>query len=468
LLSLAIALVLFTDGTGAAFRHLLDPPEDESTVEFYQWTAAPSMLLPRAFPAVIAMPDGDIMVIGGLAATGPTASTEIFDIGTGTWSPGPSLTYKRVGHTATLLKDGTVLVAGGDTAMGTTATAEVIDLTIRASSLTTSMSFSRSAHAAVLLPSGNVLVTGGTDWVSGTWYQAEMYDPAQHKWLPAGSMAKSRVSFTLQTLPDGSVLAIGGDSGATSEKYNPGSNSWSGLANMKSKRYSSSSVVLDGGKILVAGGNIDGTPTKSAETYDPAANAWSLADEMAEQRSSFSLIKLSNGLIMAAGSYSSLGTTASVDVYSPYNNTWWSAPSMARSRGAHGCAMAESGRAVYVIGGWSGTALTSSVERFSQVSVPQPDRCEPIDLVPLVLQATELPGHSENGFLAKLYAAQAEYESGDIATCLNIMKAFYNALRGFTQSGHITDEHSEAIYDGYVSVVTCLGGTPLPPIETHP
>jgi hypothetical protein len=141
---------------------------------------------------------------------------------------------------------------------------------------------------------------------------------------------------------------------------------------------------------------------------------------------------------------------------------------MARSRGAHGSAVAESGKALYVIGGWSGSVLTASVERFSQVSVPVPDYCEPIDLLPLVLQATELPGHSVNGLIAKLYAAQGEFEAGDIDTCLNIMKGFYNQLRGFTQSGHMTTEHSDAIYAGYVSVVTCLGGTPQPPIETNP
>ena len=45
------------------------------------------------------------------------------------------------------------------------------------------------------------------------------------------------------------------------------------------------------------------------------------------------------------------------------------------------------------------------------------------------------------------------------------MHAFYNQLKAFAQSEHITRAHAYALYEGYVSVVLCIGGTPDPPIE---
>jgi len=121
---------------------------------------------------------------------------------------------------------------------------------------------------------------------------------------------------------------------------------------------------------------------------------------------------------------------------------------------------------VFVIGGKSGATVTSSVETFSQTKVKPPQRlCRPIDLVPLVLAAEELPGNSAHGLIAKLKAAQAQYDDGDYGTCLNIMHAFYNQVRAFASNGHMERAHANAIYDGYVSVVECLGGTPLPPFN---
>jgi len=88
----------------------------------------------------------------------------------------------------------------------------------------------------------------------------------------------------------------------------------------------------------------------------------------------------------------------------------------------------------------------------------------PIDLVPLVRACKELPGNSANGLIAKLQAAQAKYDLKEFAVCINIMNAFYNQVRAFSISGHMTEQHVEALYSGYASVLSYIGGTPLPPI----
>ncbi len=376
---------------------------------------------------------------------------------------------KRVGHTATLLNDGTVLVTGGETGAGVTASAELINTTVTASFFLAGMNFARASHAAVLLSSGKVLVTGGSDSVGHTWKQAELYDPAGHKWLPAGNMAAPRVTLSLRLLPDGSAIAIGGDRNGTSEKYSPSSNTWSGTAQMMSLRYNSPSATLDDGRILVAGGLVNANPIISAEIFNPSTSAWSGVSNMRLARASFSLTSTPIG-VLAAGSYSKLGTTNSTELFHPGNSTWSPAEPMNKSRGAQGYAVVPGG-SVFEIGGWSNGAITSSVEVFGPVAPippppnpPPPKPHMPIDLVPLVLACKELPGHSANGLIAKLMAAQAKYDKKDFAVCINIMNAFYNQVRAFDHSGHMTEKHVDALYSGYASVVSYIGGTPQPPI----
>jgi len=428
----------------------------------YKWFDGPTLLQPRTSSVAVVLVDGRIVVSGGMTLVGMTSSTETFDPELKVWMPGPTMTVKRVGHTATVLPDGRILLVGGDTGNGATASSEIMNLTSGASVPVPSMYFARTGHAAILLETGRVLVAGGTDWMSGVWKQAEVFDPATMKWSPAGSMAMPRLFPSVHLLSDGSVLVLGGDSEGTSEKYDPLSNSWGEKAAMHSKRSKAGSALLGDGRVLVAGGLSGDTPQRSAEVYDPEANSWSDAGNMSVARASFSLTMLRTGELLAAGSYSKLGTTPSCDLFSPSNSTWFVSESMNWSRGAHGHIVSSCGF-VFVIGGLSGSTVTATVEVYATVPVEPPQYCMPIDIIPLVLECDELPGHSQLGLIAKLYSAQAKYDIQDYETCLEIMDAFYHQVRAFAQSGHMTPEHAAAIYDAYASVVTCIGGTPLPP-----
>ncbi len=439
------------------------PPQVHDGSTDLEWFDAPQLLIPRASPAVVVLGDGDLLVIGGLTADGPTATTEVFDLETSSWKPGPTMNYRRVGHTATLLQDGSVLVIGGDTGSGASATAELIDAGVSVSSPLPSMTFGRSGHAVAILQDGNVLVTGGTDWAKGIWKQAELYVTKSHSWLPAGSMSSGRLFFTMHLLQDGTVLAVGGDTNQTSERYNASTNSWSGVSKMRDQRSYSSSAMI-GGKVLVAGGMVNNRLVNTSELYDPAANSWSWVGNMSSARARFSLTPLVNGDLLAAGSQGASDTRSSSEIFHPELLSWRPGMSMNVSRGSHGYAV-TSGGATYVIGGKSGSTVTPSVEFFARTNVKPPQRpCMPIDLVPFVEAATELSGNSAHGLIAKLEAAQAKYEEHDFGTSINIMNAFYNQVRAFARNGHMDRDHASAIYDGYASVVECLGGEPLPPI----
>jgi hypothetical protein len=86
----------------------------------------------------------------------------------------------RVGHTETLLPNGQVLVTGGLGPRGYLASTELYDPGIGAWYSAGNMANVRELHSATLLPTGHVLVAGGVG--SGTPYyaataSAELYAP---------------------------------------------------------------------------------------------------------------------------------------------------------------------------------------------------------------------------------------------------------------------------------------------------
>jgi len=129
--------------------------------------------LGRIFHTATRLLDGRVLVTGGSVAgqVGNNHDTvEIYDPATGTWSFAASMATRRGRHTATLLPNGDVLVVGGvqvGSMESVTASAEIYHPAANSwRTVTPSMSTARVGHAAALLPSGEVLVAGGYDGTS--------------------------------------------------------------------------------------------------------------------------------------------------------------------------------------------------------------------------------------------------------------------------------------------------------------
>jgi N-acetylneuraminic acid mutarotase len=147
-------------------------------------------------------------VVGGVNGSS-IAEAEIYDPATGGWTSAGSLSTSRYDHTATLLPDGKVLVAGGVNYVGgvftTLDSAELYDPAENTWTTTDSLKNSRSEHIAVLLPNGLVLVAGG--WNGGYPAIAELYDPVAKTWANTGSLQVPRNYTAAVLLPNGNDYA---------------------------------------------------------------------------------------------------------------------------------------------------------------------------------------------------------------------------------------------------------------------
>jgi hypothetical protein len=285
-------------------------PSDGGTVG-----AAGSMLAPRAAHTSTLLPDGRVLIAGGMERNRVFfASTELFDPATDTFSPAASMAIDRVVHTATDLEDGRVLVAGGLSASaGQLASAELYDPMTETFVPIGSLATARSTHTATRLADGRVLIAGGMDGSLARLASAELYDPATGQFSPTGSMTSPRVSHTATLLADGRVLMTGGSPLARGEDvlrgaevYDPGSGTFVAVGDLVVGRHKHAAVALAGGAVLIVGGSDardGGGKHASAELFDPATGRFSPTGSMEIARFKIpdALVLLPSGRALVAG-----------------------------------------------------------------------------------------------------------------------------------------------------------------------
>jgi hypothetical protein len=255
--------------TGTAQTALFDPVTRS-------WRAGPTMGQARWYPTNVSMPDGRVLIFAGkitpttfadaverydpdtdsITTLGPTATnqmapyprmflrpdgnvirvgteqrTKTFTPATGSWSNGPLMTTGGRGQGAAVLLTGTdrILAVGGEIGGVTTGSAEILDLASPTPAWrpTASMSYPRKNLTAVLLPDGSVLAVGGNQ--QGNYdlpvLAPELFDPSSETWTTLASHSAPRAYHsTAVLLPDARVLVAGQTSGTqqfTAEVLSP-------------------------------------------------------------------------------------------------------------------------------------------------------------------------------------------------------------------------------------------------------
>ncbi|MEE4329246.1 MAG: kelch repeat-containing protein, partial [Wenzhouxiangella sp.] len=201
-----------------------------SRAEAQSWISGPDMNVARADHSATLLPDGRLLVIGGVNQSGLLiSSAEIYDPATQQWTLVPNdSAFGRQTHTATLLNDGRVLVVGGAGPFGGALdSVEILDPAT--GQWQTAASFGRiTRHTAVKLNNGDVLVFGGrvddgfgglTDFTIGI-----RYDVSEDEWVFAGAHTLPH-RIVGGKLSNGNVVALS-LLNSDSAVYNPGTNSW--------------------------------------------------------------------------------------------------------------------------------------------------------------------------------------------------------------------------------------------------
>jgi len=282
--------------------------------------------------------DGRVLAVGGYNASGNTigiANAEIFDPATNTWTSVPNMSYARWYPTATTLSDGRIIVtAGWDTGNhDNVGIPEVYDPSTNAwTKLTAANNPFETYPFMYLLPDGRLVHLGGSEFptitealdlttnawttidsriidgaspamylpskfvkagsasdsqggsapVYGTAYVLDM-TAASPAWQQVPSMVYPRSFMNMTVLPDGTVLATGGETDRNggnianavyaAELWSPTTQTWTTMASMHTPReYHSTALLLPDGRVVQSGmgsdfGNVP--DEKSAEFYSP-------------------------------------------------------------------------------------------------------------------------------------------------------------------------------------------------------
>jgi N-acetylneuraminic acid mutarotase len=364
------------------------------------WSATENMITARAEHTATRLPDGKVLVAGGIADNTEQvelASAELYDPSTGTWSSTGSMVTPRSRHTATLLANGNVLVAGGFCdpngtkgcaavePNGAMAVAELYDPRTGKWTATGSMTTERSLHTATLLADGKVLVAGA-EHRDGIFASTELYDPGTGKWTATGSMITARTQQFAATLRDGTVLIVGGigptsptehDVLGSAEVYDPSHGKWTGSAGLITPRaQGGTAALLHDGTVIVAGGDpggvADGDPMlASAELYDPSLGNWSATSSMSTPRAESASTLLADGRVLVLGGFAEpgvpYGLLASAELFDPNTRSWIGAGSMSITRFESTATLLANGQ-VLVAGGVLPDGVTWSAELYDPAS----------------------------------------------------------------------------------------------------
>ena len=261
-----------------------------------QWVRGQDMAVARWYPTATALPDGRVFVVSGDNITlgpNPDPNTpvplinysdtlpEIYNPSTDAWTDIPSAGRKMPLYPFMfVLPNGKLFDAGPDKVTRT--------LDLSTNQWTTVGTSPIDGQSAVMYQPGKILK-------AGTWSDPEFPDrdatngtatidmtAANPAWSSAAAMKYRRSFETLTVLPDGKVLATGGQTKTDgvdettgvlpAEMWDPNTNTWTTMASSRRPRlYHSSALLLPDGRVLLAGGGAYGQAPneRSGELYSP-------------------------------------------------------------------------------------------------------------------------------------------------------------------------------------------------------
>lgn len=222
------------------------------------------------------------------------------------------------------------------------------------------MSEARAAHTATSLPDGTVLVLGGFTTAENHVAGAEIFDPVHERFRSIAPPGVARQSHSATLLPSGLVLVAGGyDAGgaalASAELFDPRSVAFRSTGGLATARGGHEAVLLKDGRVLIVGGIGAGwTFLSSAEIYDPKTGTFTATGGMSTARESDPAVLLADGRVLVIGGHrgrhESITLFRSAELYEPRLGRFVPAGDMTVRRHKHDAVLLADGR-VLVTGG---------------------------------------------------------------------------------------------------------------------
>ncbi|MDA0174671.1 choice-of-anchor D domain-containing protein [Solirubrobacter taibaiensis] len=342
---------------------LLVAPAPAQAASAPGWAPTGAMAVPRYLHSAVLLDDGRVLVAGGQALGGLTDVAELYDPATGTWSRAGSLLEARAGAMTIKLRTGRVLIVGGHDGTRGIDTAEVYDPTTNTWTGAGSMTVGRYYPAITMLADGRVLVAGGAD--GPTWSTtASVYNPRTNVWESAGTFSgESPHAGAAVTLADGRVLVAGGYGGngaSRTARFFGGGTAWSLAADMTTPRFTMTLDLLPNGHALAVGGENNGAHLNTAETFD--GSQWQLTGPMHAAHDRHAATMLVNGQVLVTGGWSGTGGTTAVERYASATRSWLLEAPLGIGRWHHTATRLADGRVLVAAGGDPAGSLTATAE----------------------------------------------------------------------------------------------------------
>jgi hypothetical protein len=284
--ALADGRILVVGGYGGSGTNLGIPNAEIFDPSNNSWSVIPKMSYARWYPTATPLSDGRVIVMGGWQTSEHTNAgiPEIYDPSTNTWTKltnanNPFETYPFV----YMLPDGRLVHVNGSEYPTVT---DILNLNTQSWS-TVDPNITDGGSAAMYLPNKIMKAGSATDSQNSgpsanTTFVLDMTQ-ASPAWQQTPSMVYPRSFLNLTTLPDGTVLATGGeadkDGGNISnavyaaELWSPTTLTWATMSSMHTPReYHATALLLPDARVLVSGMGADfgNVPNEmNAEFYSP-------------------------------------------------------------------------------------------------------------------------------------------------------------------------------------------------------
>jgi len=253
------------------------------------------------------------------------------------WQAIAPMQFTRAESEAVELHDGTILVVGGYGGGNVLSSCEIYDPRTDSWRQTGSLIIGRYRFSLNILPSGKVIALGGLiDLGTGTTPDCEVYDPTTGQWSQIGRLAEAVENFPTTYLEDSTLVYLGGlDANnpityvGLSGEIDPTSLTRTSISPMRIGTYSHFGQYLPNHRIIIKGGGciggIGGYYLLSTEIYHLDTKQWTLGDSL--------LLPLTDGnqhmvqmpdesLVEPSGRIGDNTTTLNVQAFDPITMRW--------------------------------------------------------------------------------------------------------------------------------------------------